>query len=344
MATFHRKTGPGDDGDPFEFRRAMLALIMIDFAPLRELSSRQGGVVSRRQAGDLGVNAAAIRRAVRSGRLQLHVRCLLVDSTGDPDWRDAWALGLTLGPQTLVSGPTAMRLRGWQVPHSNLIAVVNPNRHTQLEGVSLLRDASSRDSVRGPQFRLAAPADALVDLLRLLPRVEAERLLDLALQRHWIDRKQWDLITETRYGQGHNGATHLRALGRRVHDGTHSVAERRLARLMKSAGLNEWIPNFTISLGAEQLRMEIDFALPRLLLCLEVDGRIAHSDLVSFERDRYRQNALTLAGWLVLRFTWAQITTTPDDVLRQIRTAMQMRESELANTRSSYLRWEGGTR
>ena len=65
---------------------------------------------------------------------------------------------------------------------------------------------------------------------------------------------------------------------------------------MKSAGLNEWIPNFTISLGAEQLRVEIDFALPRLLLCLEVDGRIAHSDLVSFERDRYRQNALTLAG------------------------------------------------
>jgi very-short-patch-repair endonuclease len=41
-----------------------------------------------------------------------------------------------------------------------------------------------------------------------------------------------------------------------------------------------------------------------------------------FESDRLRQNALLLAGWLVLRFTWQMLTEDPDYVVRTTRQAL----------------------
>ena len=70
---------------------------------------------------------------------------------------------------------------------------------------------------------------------------------------------------------------------------------------------------------------ELDFALPSEKLCLEIDGRAFHSDDLAFERDRERQNMLVLGGWMVLRFTWSQVTRTPDRVLSEIRAAIALR-------------------
>jgi very-short-patch-repair endonuclease len=41
---------------------------------------------------------------------------------------------------------------------------------------------------------------------------------------------------------------------------------------------------------------------------VETDGWLAHSTPYAFEADRATTNALQLQGWLVLRFTWADLT------------------------------------
>jgi len=46
---------------------------------------------------------------------------------------------------------------------------------------------------------------------------------------------------------------------------------------------------------------------------------------MAFERDRERQNVLTLQGWLVLRFTWEQITQRPGEVLAAVLAAVAQR-------------------
>jgi very-short-patch-repair endonuclease len=58
---------------------------------------------------------------------------------------------------------------------------------------------------------------------------------------------------------------------------------------------------------------------------LEVDGERAHSGRAAFVRDRRRQNDLVTAGYLVLRFTWWDLTRRPETVIAQIRAALAIR-------------------
>ena len=66
----------------------------------------------------------------------------------------------------------------------------------------------------------------------------------------------------------------------------------------------------------------VDLLFPAQRLVIEVDGYEFHSGPRPFEHDRHRQNALHLAGYRVLRFTWAMITTDLGGVLATIRSAL----------------------
>jgi hypothetical protein len=61
-------------------------------------------------------------------------------------------------------------------------------------------------------------------------------------------------------------------------------------------------------------------------LAIEVDGWAWHHDVERFRRDRQRQNALVLAGWTVLRFTWHDLTQRPGEVVAEIRSGFDDRQ------------------
>jgi very-short-patch-repair endonuclease len=52
-----------------------------------------------------------------------------------------------------------------------------------------------------------------------------------------------------------------------------------------------------------------------------VDGFAYHSSAEDFQNDRVRQNAIALARWQVLRFTWIDLTEYPERVIAEIRRA-----------------------
>ena len=68
-------------------------------------------------------------------------------------------------------------------------------------------------------------------------------------------------------------------------------------------------------------QFHIDAAWPELKLAVELDGRAAHSTPRNFERDRRKQNALILDGWIVLRFTHNQLRNHDDRVARELQNA-----------------------
>jgi very-short-patch-repair endonuclease len=85
------------------------------------------------------------------------------------------------------------------------------------------------------------------------------------------------------------------------------------------------VPNHRL-LGLDgRIVAEVDFAHVGLRIAIEVDGRAFHSDRHSFEHDRWRQNELTVRGWLVLRFTWEQIVGRPSEVIAVIQAAVAQR-------------------
>ena len=62
----------------------------------------------------------------------------------------------------------------------------------------------------------------------------------------------------------------------------------------------------------------IDFAYPSVKIAIEVDGYEKRRNREALDRDDFRQNQLTLAGWQFLRFTWWRITHEPARVAAEI--------------------------
>jgi hypothetical protein len=55
---------------------------------------------------------------------------------------------------------------------------------------------------------------------------------------------------------------------------------------------------------------------------IELDGWSAHGTRPAFHADRRRQNALVLAGWTLLRFTWADLVDSPAAVVAAVHGAL----------------------
>ena len=301
-----------------------------DFERLQALAAAQGGVVSPANLQACGFSAGAVRRRIAEGTWHRVGGAVVLAprQLSTPTWSDAalsWTLQWTFGPRALISGALALRRERWHLPHEVHIVVVRDKVHSSLAGVTVLRRPEAQASVVTGELRFVSAREALVDCLTVLSPAEGANLLDAALQKRYVlpDTVAQDL--SARLGRGKRNAAGLRELVTRATSGSRSEAEHRMARLLKRSGTGPWVPNFPLRDVSGQVAAEIDFAHVELRIAIEVDGRAFHSDRKSFERDRWRQNALTVGGWLVLRFTWEQITKHPDEVLATIRAAVAQR-------------------
>ncbi|HEX4016116.1 MAG TPA: DUF559 domain-containing protein [Frankiaceae bacterium] len=66
----------------------------------------------------------------------------------------------------------------------------------------------------------------------------------------------------------------------------------------------------------------LDMAWASVKVAVEADGRAYHDAPQALYRDRHRANDLALAGWTILRFTWADLLRRPQWVVSQVRRAL----------------------
>lgn len=243
-------------------------------------------------------------------------------------WSDAalaWVLHFTFGPQSRISGVLALRRARWNLPCESHIVVIAHKPYRGLDGVTILRrpDTTASDRPGEPSF---VPArEALIDCLTVLPAGLGADLLDAALQKRYVSPVELTRDITGRLGKGRLNSAGLRALLERATSGSRSEAEHRMARLLRRSGTGPWVPNHPLHGSNGRVVAELDFAHLGLRIAIEVDGRAFHSDRRSFEGDRWRQNALSVDGWLVLRFTWEQIVNRPDEVVAVILAAVASR-------------------
>lgn len=287
--------------------------------------------------GECGFSAKAVRHRITEGTWH-RVGGAVVLSPGDRgpgSWSDvslSWILRVTFGPQTRISGTLALRHARWHLPHDTHIVVVADKPNFVLPGVTVLRRPDSESPQVSAGLRFVAAREALADSLTVLTAAAAADVLDSALQRRYVSP---DTVAEdltARLGRGRLNAAGLRRLIARATSGSRSEAEQRMAQLLRRSGTGPWIPNHPLLDAAGRVLAEIDFAHLGLRIAIEVDGRAFHSNRDSFERDRWRQNALALGGWLVLRFTWEQITQRPGEVIAVIQSAVAQRAASAANS------------
>ncbi|TPG31937.1 type IV toxin-antitoxin system AbiEi family antitoxin domain-containing protein [Mycolicibacterium hodleri] len=281
---------------------------------IEDLLGRHDGVITGIQARGAGLSQDAIERRVRSGSWR---RCsrgvFFADDRPFTDAARIRAAAWAHGDRATTSGLAA----AWWLdltrfaPDQVEVTVPRASNHPRRPGVRLRRrdldptDVSERNGLRVTALPLTVVEAAV-------RRGGGPKLMDAALQRHVELRTLW---TAHLRNKGRHGSPAARRLLQAASDGARSEAERLLVSLMKQAGVTGWKTNYPVA------GYEVDVAFARSRVAIEVDGLAFHSDADTFQRDRIRQNAIALAGWQVLRFTWIDLTEYPDRVLAEIRRA-----------------------
>ncbi|MEK6326587.1 MAG: type IV toxin-antitoxin system AbiEi family antitoxin domain-containing protein [Actinomycetota bacterium] len=285
---------------------------------LLALTRRQHGVVGFGQLRSLGISAAGVRHRVAVGRLHtLH--------------RGVYALGR---PDLPVEGHwmAAILVCRWGTLLSHISAAalhrLLSSTQTTIDVTIQRRAGLSRPGIRIHRSTCLSPVDhalvdgipctsvsrTLLDLAGVVHRRVLERACDQAEVLRVLDMNAVRELLARRAGQP--GVRRLRRVLETGHVGEdipRTVLEERFIRLCRAGELP--IPEVNVWLALAGEEMQVDFLWRMHGVVVEVDGFATHGTRGAFQRDRRRDQLLSLAGWQVIRFTWDDVSNEQGHVM-----------------------------
>ncbi len=114
----------------------------------------------------------------------------------------------------------------------------------------------------------------------------------------------------------------LRAALAQTDHRSESPFETRLRVRLVRADLAPETLQFELLAADGRVYARLDMAWPSVKLAVEADGRETHDAPAALYHDRVRANDLELAGWTILRFTWADLYKGSDWIESQVRRAL----------------------
>jgi very-short-patch-repair endonuclease len=289
-----------------------------------QVAAAQRGLVHRSQLRELGITRGSYEHRVQVGSLHRVLPSVL--SVMQPliePWAAETAALLYAGENAVLSHETAAALWGLTaIPSFVAITLIGRKVESQPQLRQYRVSGLDVRDVRLHQgFPVTSPARTLIDCASTS---HVDRLLNEARALKLV--KDAELEAAMTRCPGRKGTGPLRALLAAEQDSgfTRSKAERILRRLVREAELERPITNTYVE------RVEVDAYWPRLKLVVEFDGHQYHGTYQAFQRDRAKTNKLIAAGYLVLRFTWAQLTKRPMLVLATIARTLGRLEAKAA--------------
>ena len=289
-----------------------------DVDAVEELLARQGRVARRRDLLKAGLSRRELRRRVLRGELRPLSPHLFTDAAQPSPGEDLRAAAVAL--DAVVSHQDAALLWGLELvttPTERTLTVGRNRSRAHRAGVRVHRaDLDEDEQVLREGLRITTVVVTVVDLARRLPLAEAVAVGDSALRRRLATLQQ--LRTALRAlpaGRGRDRVARVIAL---LDPRCGSVLESLLRVLLTEHGLR---PQTQVVVRTRTGRRigRVDFAWPDLRLVVECDGFACHADRTSYRQDRRRGNALVLAGWQVLRFSWEDVVRHPAYVVATVR-------------------------
>jgi len=287
---------------------------------LARMAELQHGVISRAQLLDLGFDGRAVARFVRIGRLhRLHPGVYAVGHRvlGPNGRRKAATLSV---PGSFLGDRYAGALHALR-PYSGVPElIVHGNRgHRARPGVRVrrVRHLHPADVTVIDAIPVTGVARTLLDCAavvgggvgRMITRAEQREVFDLRAVHAAIDR-----------APRHRGTKPLLAAIAALHPEsgwTRSDLELAMLTLCAQAGLPGPVCNTMVE------GFEVDFLWSGGRLVGEADSWEFHKTRAAFQRDRLRDRALQLAGYRVLRFTYADVEHRPARVVADLRCALR---------------------
>lgn len=260
-------------------------------------------VLTAGQARAAGLDAAALRRARRSGELVRLSRGLHLTAEGDT-WLGRLRAAAAVSSDAVLSGASTARLSGIAVPDAWPQEITVPPE---------ARRVRSRPGLRV----VVRPVAEVVFLAGLRTTTLARAVADIACGEE-PEPQQWVVDQALRRGvpaveierhlvPGQRGVR----TARRALQAADPLSESPLESAVGLALCRYGVPRPVRQLRLDGGRIRVDMAWPAARVALEADGVGFHSDPAALHRDRERQNRLAELGWIVVRCTWADLRRDP---------------------------------
>lgn len=303
---------------------------------LTEALAAHGGLLTYGTLRASGVSEPSTRRLLKAGRLVKVARGVYAAEQLPtlPTWlvtKDGLAPAYALHARAQLLSPgrqaarrrTAALLRGWGVlvePRKLELSV--PRGATRQKRTLLVRQVrgySSEDVVPvtgGAAMPMEPAWRTVLDALLSLPPLEAVALTDSALRAEDVTLDELEERIDALPGTRQAG--HARKLLMWCDERCGSVLESALRYRLLEASIEGFSTQLVLSSDGKRI-LRTDFCFPSVRLVVETDGAQWHEDE---EKDRLTNNALAVAGWRVLRFTWDEVVKEHAAVIAQIRAAI----------------------
>jgi very-short-patch-repair endonuclease len=248
-----------------------------------------------------------ITRAARANHLVRVIPGVYRPADGEETWHHRVGALMTRYPDLLLTHDAAAALTWWpQLAPASITAVgANPEvpwltRHQRSLGTDWTADVGG----------ITVPVAAVTALD--LTETMGGRAIDEALRRRAVTHA--DLVDALQVYRGARGAQLKRWLVHDSRDEPWSELEREGHRELRRARILGWKANLRVVIrGSAYL---LDAGVVRGRYAIEFDGFEWHRTPGQMIDDHRRQNALTLAGWTVLRYGWENLDELVPDLLR----------------------------
>ena len=292
---------------------------------LARILRRQYGVLTRSQALECGMTRGTIEYRLRPDgpwRQTLPGVYLTVTGTATADQREMAAL-LYAGPQSVITGPVAVRRHNLRCAGLNVLDVLVPagTRRKSTAFVQIQRTTRMPEDLynTGP-IRFTSPARAVADAARgMTCFTDVQALVCEAVQRGRCTLKE--LVGELHEGPSAGRRWYRMALTE-VSDGIRSAAEAQLKHVIDRSDLDEPMYNAELyTLGGIFLGCA-DAWFARAGVVAEADSRQYHMGVKDYEETTKRHNRMEAAGIRVLHWLPSTIKAEPGRVIADLSAAI----------------------
>jgi Protein of unknown function (DUF559) len=288
---------------------------------ISRVAGDQHNVIALGQLRELGLGEDAARKRVARARWRQEYTGVFAVSAAALTREGRWkAAELACAVNAAVCHRSSAALRGLRPDSRRVSDVMTPTGRGRgvtgivpHRGVLLERDIETIDAIRCTSL-----ARTLLDLAEVLDRRGLERAIDQAEILQVLDMNAINDVLER--ANGRRGAPLLKRVLDEHHAGstmTKTDIEELFLKICDAAGVA--LPEVNVWLPIPGEEWQVDFLWRQQRLIVETDGRETHGTRQAFERDRARDQRLTLEGWRVIRFTWRQILNEPARVAATLR-------------------------
>lgn len=291
-----------------------------------------GGVITRAEALAFGMTPSTISRRVKGGRLVALGKGVYVLPGVVRD--ELTLLGAaTSALAAVASHESAGRLHGIEGLNPRRVSVTVPVRRTnRFRGVIVHQstDLSMDDVVTIRDIPSTDVGRTIIDLAAVVGERRLGQLVDQVDRRNLCTYETLSNRLERTARKGKPGVVRLRrTLAVRLGSDhrSESALETKLLALLEQADLQPPRTQFKPT-WLRRLNGRVDIAYPDEQVVVEGDSLQWHGSPEAFQMDRRRDNLAQLAGWVILRFTWEDITKRPSWVVSAVRSALSRRSTD----------------